>query len=603
MSQEPSGLFHEQLLAFLQEDLLRKKKEEGWDDRFDPQVRDYSDALSRAVRTSAPMPLDQIVEKYQHLFSGRGPVHLEQKILQAFSDSEMQRCGLPRLRMVRGLPRQYHQNSIAISKIKSDFSYLPALLKTAGAKAIFSLYSEYPVPRNAKVTILTWVIPDGLGDFYASIHVARVIKNAFPFLEIHLFAISEKELASVDDISIALWDGSESQLNALRGSDLILQMPTHYPKIDEIQAQVERIASDDPMPKWESVGQYGYIESDNFHPRTKAHCMGLHFLEKGVLIRKPAESFSILDLQNAGLLRWMFGQDSVSDAVVAKYRKHHRFFLGYLFSEAGIFIYLHALLKSLENDAKDVDVCFPDASRVISYFASRIDEKKDLIEKRYGVQTIALHIGAHRAESIGPHSGKTLRIFCPETIDSTDFQRLVSFSEDFVGCRGDQSFSDAVSHNKCFFYEPRDHSRFFVKDLIALGENRISSHPSAMGILRLFGKVLDHHLPPEEGEWVDEISIQRSKMIDWMQIAEEMGTYLQDPTAHAGFKKLNRIIQEEYSCNEFFIQLTQRAICHRRRPQIERAEEREINRFIRSEQSFAISVERIRHELANESFG
>lgn len=600
MVPESSGIFHERLLAFLQEDLDKKKKEEGWDDRFDPQVRDYGDSLSRAICSPAPMPLDRIIEKYQYLFAGRGPVRLEQKILQLFSDSEMRLCNAPLLKMVRGLPRQYRKDNIAVSRIKPDFSYLPALLKTASAKAFFSLYSEQPVPCDAKVSVLTWVIPDGLGDFFAAIHIARLIKKAFPFLEICLFAISEKELPESNDISVARWQGSEDQLRYLRGSDLILQTPTRYPKMDQIAAAVEAVKSDDPMPKFESAGQYGFIESDWFHPKSGAHCMGLHFLEKGVLIRPKAESFSMAEMQSEILLKWMFGQDGAGADVIAAYRKERRFFLGYLYSKTGIFIYLHALLKSLENDAKDIDVCFPDAARAISYFASRLEDKRDLVEKRYGVQRIALYIGSHMAESDKQGSGKTLRIFCPEPIGPDDFLRLMSFSEDFIGCRGDQSFSDAVSQNKCFFYDPRDHSRFFVKDLVALAENRISSYPSALTVLRLFAKLSAHHVPQQEGEWVDEIAIQRFETPDWMQIAEEMGTCLQNPKTFAGFKKLDRSIQEEYSCNEFFIHLVQRSICHRRRKQIEQMENRHVNRFIRGEESFALCIERIRHGLAGE---
>ena len=94
MSQELQT-FHDQLLLFLQEDLKKKKIEEGWDDRYDEMMRSYSNAISQAIRSSAPMPLEEIIEQHQYLFQGRGPMHLEQKLLLSFPDSEMVRFAIP----------------------------------------------------------------------------------------------------------------------------------------------------------------------------------------------------------------------------------------------------------------------------------------------------------------------------------------------------------------------------------------------------------------------------------------------------------------------------------------------------------------------------
>ena len=281
---------------------------------------------------------------------------------------------------------------------------------------------------------------------------------------------------------------------------------------------------------------------------------------------------------------------------ISQYRQKHRFFLAYLYSQAGIFVYLHALLKSLENDPKDIDLCIPDSAKILSYFEQRIEAKLDPIEKSYQIQRIVFHIGSHMAVWKLDSAGKTLRILCPDKLGSSDFQRLIAFSEEFVACRGDQSLSEAVSHNKCFFYDPRDHSRFFLKDLIALAQNRITHYPSSVEVFRLFAKVLEHHLPEEAGEWVDEIIIQQQKM-DLLEIAEAIGRHLLNPKTFAGFKKLNRILIEEHSCNEFILHLVQRAICHRYHPDIEKIEEKELACFICKEQSFSSVVDSINNKL------
>jgi hypothetical protein len=361
-------------------------------------------------------------------------------------------------------------------------------------------------------------------------------------------------------------------------------MPTYIAEIEEILSKLGGI------PCFESVGEYGFVESEWFHPRSMACSLGLHFLEMGIFIREE-KPLSVFDLENKVLLEWLF--QGRLDA--GSYRKNRRFFLSYLFSSDSIFVYLHALLKSLENDAKDIDVCMPDAARVIEYFDKN---RQNPIAKCYHVRQISLQIGSNIASIDLEPEGKTLRIFCPDRLSSNDFQRLVAFSENFVGCRGDQSLSEAVSINKCFFFDPLAHSRYFVKDLIALAENRIASHPSALGILRLFAKLLEHHLPKEEGEWLDEFSIQRQKPMDLLEIAEEMGKYLQNPEAFLGFRKLNRILIEEHSCNKFFLHLVQRAICHRRQPAVKEIESQEMDAFVLGKQSFAVTIERIRSGIS-----
>ena len=589
--------FHDQLLFFLQDDLEKKKKEEGWDDHYDEMMRSYSDAISLAIRSSAPMPLEEIIEQHRHLFQERGPMHLEQKLLHAFPDSEMSALHLKSLRMVRGLPRLYRKNQPQITKLKPNFSYLPSLKRSAAVKSLFSLYGQTVIPTDAKMTILSWVIPDGWGDYYASIEAARLIKSAFPTMEIRLIAMSDKELPAVADWDVARWDGSEKQIEWLSACDLILQMPTYYPQTDEIKAQIQALPTQG-QPKWELLGQYGSLESDLFHPGTRAHSMGLHFLERGILTRTVDPSLSVSELQNEQLSQWLFNQSAPGYEEIGQYRQTHRFFLAYFFSQPGIFVYLHALLKSLENDPKDIDLCVPDSAKILAYFEQRLAAKLDLIEKRYQVQKIVFHIGTHAAVWNMEPEGKTLRIFCPEPISSSDFQRLIVFSEEFVACRGDQSLSEVISYNKCFFYDPRDHNRFFLKDLIALAQNRIPQYPSSVEVLRLFAKVLEHNLPEDNQDWVDEIFVQQQKT-DLLEIAETMGRHLQDPKTFAGFKKLNRILLEEHSCNEFLLHLVQRAICHRRFPEIERLEEEELARFSLGKQSFSCVVNSLLAHLKN----
>jgi hypothetical protein len=595
-----NSAFHDELLYFLREDLEKKKKEDGWDDRNDEMMRSYSDAISQAIRSSGLIPLDEIIEKHRYLFEERGPMHLEQKLLNSFPDHELTALHFKPVRMIRGLPRLYRKNHPQISKLKPQFSHLPSLKRTAALKMLCSLYGKTSIPAFSKMAILSWVIPDGLGDFYASSEAVRLIKSAFPSLEVHFIVISEKELPLSPDCPAIRWDGSDSQIELLGSCDLILQMPTYYPKTNEIKARIETFRNGSGFPKWEMVGEYGFLESDWFHPRTKAHSMGLHFLERGILTRTVDPHRTGFDLSNEQLSCWLFDRCIPGSEEISQYRQKRRFFLAYLYSHSGIFVYLHAILKSLENDSKDIDLCVPDSARILAYFEQRLQSKLDPIEKGYQIGKIVFHIGSQVAVWNGDTQGKTLRILFPDSLTSSDFQQLIGLSEEFVACRGDQSLSEVVSNNKCFFYDPRDHSRYFLKDLIALAQNRIAEYASSVDVLRLFAKVLEHNLPEETGDWVDEISIQQQKM-NLLEIAETMGRHLQDPKTFAGFKKLNRILIEEYSCNEFILHLVQRAICHRRYPEIESLEEEELSRFAYGQQSFSLAANRLIDRLHWES--
>src|SRR3990167_4847459 len=134
------------------------------------------------------------------------------------------------------------------------------------------------------------------------------------------------------------------EFSGLSKRSAIVQLPTYYPHFDSM---VDKLKGMDggTMPTIESVGEYGFLESNWFHPKSHNHSMGLHFLEKGVLVRKPLEA-SWRDISNPDLLRMR--------------NPENLFYLAYLSTQIGGAIYLHALLKSLQQDDRSIDLCVPD---------------------------------------------------------------------------------------------------------------------------------------------------------------------------------------------------------------------------------------------------
>lgn len=315
------------------------------------------------------------------------------------------------------------------------------------------------------------------------------------------------------------------------------------------------------------IGKYGQLET--FHPRSGSYSMGLHFLEKGILIPKNGP----LRLEDEGLKRWMSDE--------------RHFYLADLATPIGGAIYLHALLKSLERDARDIDICVPQLDWFIEFVQNR--ENQPILVGNFGVQQIEIRFQEKSyVHSIQPE-GKKVRLFCPGPISQTDYQTLMALSGEFVGVQGDRAFSEAVSADKVYFYDGKETAKNFIKDLVALAQNRIRG--SALTVMHGIGNAFFAHLPEEEGEWVDETFFQEKE--DWITIANSIGRALQNPDAVLGFKKFNGIIAREYAANDFICRLVNRALTHKKFPKMQQIESSEMALFLSNQQSFSKTCEKL----------
>lgn len=528
----------------------------------------YSELLDLVGSSS----LSQIIENY---FGVLGPVPLEKSLMEEFPPKDFISLGLSRYypKVYRGLPRLYMKSSPFRSEIKKNFDHLPSLKKQALSKALFSLYNK--MPASGKVTILTWVMNDGLGDFVAATEVMRILKARLN-LDIHLIAlIPEKATPTLHfpPNSLILPYKDEAPLipfeafSLLAESNLILEMPTFYPHTNLIKAAL-------PHTRWEIVGEYGFVESSWFHPRSGNHCLGLHFLEKGILTRKPCVA-SWDDVQNEKLKSWKEAQN--------------HFYLAYLSTPVGGAIYLHSLLKSLENDPQNIDICVPDLGWFIAFAEKQMKMKRPILQWDMGVSVIEIYFeDKYSRIEIAPQ-GKNVRLLCPGRISQSDFRALLALSGDWVAIRGNQSFSEAVSQRKAFFYDGREHSRYFLKDFAAIAENRIGNFPSTLECIRGMLQGFLYNVSVQEGAMVDETYFQ--ELEDWPAIALRIGLALQDSDTVSGFRKLGAILTDEFSANSFLCHLVQRALCHHNHPYVEQLEASNLDKFVRGEFGFKEFVE------------
>jgi hypothetical protein len=472
--------------------------------------------------------------------------------------------------------------------VKQDFSHLPPLKRLALERFLFPLYEQHPIAphitERTKVCLFTWVLSDGWGDLIAAKEALVLLKERFPEIEFNWVALVPNQLQSANvDAAYIYYDKecpisllTPDVLKTLRSSDLILSLPTFYPHTEALMKTVQDIPSVAPLPRLICIGQYGYLESSWFHPKSGHRSMGLHLLEKGILIRKSMNpNFS--QIENKELLLSLFGMAAPGPFEIENYLNTHQFYLAYLLSPVGGAVYLHALLKSHVRDVLPIDICTPDLGWFVGHIERQKKAGKPILEGNFRVKTIDVHYEGKVYATRLADEGKKVRILCPGAISDADFRLLVRLSGEFVGVRGDQSFSEVVSANRAFFYDGALHARYFVKDLLALAENRLAPHRSALTIFRGMGKAYLHILPDDENEWVDETHFQEKE--PWVMIAHSIGNALQDPDALAGFKKFNRIIADEHSFNSFLSQLVAREITHRASDSIAQFEGRHASLF------------------------
>ena len=170
--------FHEQLLHFFQEDLQRRKEEEGWDEQIDPEIRTFSDELSRAVRDTN-YSLEKLVGLRQHLLATR-PIHLEFQLFRLFPESLMRKLQLPPLQIIRGIPRLYYKSNLSLSKLAISYADLK---KKIALRSLWFLYDQMPVPKNVRINLV--------GNLPLASMAKEIILENFPYLEVDV--LSEKE--------------------------------------------------------------------------------------------------------------------------------------------------------------------------------------------------------------------------------------------------------------------------------------------------------------------------------------------------------------------------------------------------------------------------
>ncbi|NNM43362.1 MAG: hypothetical protein HKM07_03375 [Chlamydiae bacterium] len=564
------NLFQKELHLFVEKEVQKAHPLEGISQ---PSKKKCLTALEKKDLTSS-------LEAYHEFLKERSSLQLEKLLEEDFPVDEFEKISLP-ARVIpyfyQKLPRNKNTDSGSVDEIKKNHAHLPSLKKHCIDKALLYLYENLHISMDKKVVILTWVMSDGLGDYVAQYEACKILKKALPEVDFYTVSLlsssvrkqnllfSEKAhhiyYKSEEDLHFSSFPQEVTHL--LKASDLVLQIPTFYPHWNDLVKEYGR-------GSFETLGEYGFVNSHWAHPSApKMRCMGLHFLEKGIFIKDmPVNPWDHIPSRLHSVL--------IKDGSVQEYLEKNIFVFAYLISFSGTYVFLHLLLSYFDSQEKDLDLGVTNLRWFLDLVKKGIFPFSD-----YGLKEVVFCFEEEEYSHIVGSNGKKLRIIDLSPLSLEESQVLCSMSWEIMACRGDQSFSEAVSANKLYFYDPPTHARPFLQDLIELAKNTIQEFPSSISFLEGFLQVTD-----------EAHDLEKCK-----KLGKFLGKLLQNERTKKGIYKLSQTIQERYTVNSLLPALVKRALLHKSNPNIKEKEDYWIQKFLAQEISLSFCLQKIQEFL------
>lgn len=558
--------FEEELSLFLQNTLEDLSDFEGV---VQPKKNKLQSLISEGGKD-----LSSLAQTYSDFIEERKELNVEEILHSQIKTEEFVAVNVPPYAMPHLYQRlpSINGDGKSLDEIKRPFTNLAILKRHIIDKALLSLYETASFPKDKRITLFTYVMEDGLGDYIAQRHALSILKEEFADIQCIVLAPSqyklhmqECELGSL----VHYYDSkehlhfthfSEDICRALAEASFLLQIPTFYPYFDQLLEKYE-------INEHQTIGEYGFIDSFWAHPmKTDTCCMGLHFLERGIFIKQMP---SLEGIKLSGdVKRKLFGCLPLNE-----YRNKKNFAFAYLKTLKGMRVFLHMALTYFSTDEKDLDIAFIDLHDLLLLIK----------EGQFGIDEYKikeLRISTKDKNYLIPMNseGKIVRFIELGPLSSDDTKALIVLSQKLVGCRGDQSFSEVVSASCCFFYDGAPHAGPFLQDLAEIAKSRLQEFPKAIAFIEGFIKAF-HFKDGKDG---------------LEEIGKELGTFLLDPGTSQGLMLLNEILQTEYCFNKTLSQIIKRRLLHAQHPEVARNEENLIKEFIDEKESFTSIFERLR---------
>lgn len=370
----------------------------------------------------------------------------------------------------------------------------PGWLFFAFRKLLQPLYLNYVTKRKGSVYFLSTISSDGMGDFIALQKCAELFRKSTPDFKVKIAYTVQRILPEWptnletyifydrEYLIEQIVEGKElpdykSELKSLEND--IANNLKNYEEIkakspfaaqaieeyhEELQNKAKMLKTNDGLKQ---LGMQFYQELIEARAIVNIS-LALNTFENPLLSGKSiyfSETGNFQGIQYAEKLNWYsMGLLPVEEGIFLK--KHpmelekKAFYLSYIttISNAKLcYIYLICNLQKIE--AKDIEIILLPLK----------EEELDRLDLAYlgslGISQIAVD---ESTKKISEHPGKTLFLKQLLPIDYHKFIELMVQSQNPVGCTGDLSLSEAISHNKHPFYEMREHKTETIDALIGI---------------------------------------------------------------------------------------------------------------------------------------
>ncbi len=480
---------------------------------------------------------------------------MEELLSSLLSPDEAQKLGIPLTcfpPFIESLPQ------------KESFSHLPSLKRLYLEKALCHLYKSFPLKHIVNVTLFTWVIGDGLGDFSAQIETAKALLSdsmnvclislhpdrmplSSPF-EIPHFLIPYQEDSN------GTWDNIppvKIPQDALTRAHVILQIPTYFPHTKKVLDPI--LQNSKHRPSYELIGEGGWGDTPRFSPTSGSRALGLRSWEKGLFFPK----ISLLKpfLQDAYL------QTALEKATPSK------ICLGYIRNPDKCLLLAKTFLIQMQEDPSDLTLClFP-----IEPLIANLPSFSPFLKKQ-GVQKVIIYYEGHQSHILLQEKGKTLTLIQTKKLQREDYQSLLLQSDCLVGCRGDGSLSETLSAGKLPFFDFPPHKKPLLEGLLSIAHHKLSSSHET-------SKYIQEFLTEKPDPYI-------------------LGSLVKNPNTLLGFLELYPFLQEYYSVEDFLKNLTHRAAYHHFHPEMALLEKQILDPFFFGEKKAFQSLQEIQNELS-----
>ena len=445
-----------------------------------------------------------------------------------------------------------------------SFSHLPSLKRVYLEKALCHLYKSFPLRHTVNVTLFTWVIGDGLGDFSAQIETAKALLS--DSMNICLISLHPDRmplsapslnaphfLIPYQEDSNGTWDDIppvKIPQEALAKAHVILQIPTYFPHTKKILEPL--LQNPKHRPSYELIGEGGWGDTPRFSPTSGSRALGLRSWEKGLFFPKIP------------LLKPLL-QDTYLQTVLAK-APSSKICLGYIRNPDKCLLLAQTFLIQMQEDLSDLTLCLFPIEPLIAELPSLFP-----FLKKQGIQKVIIYYEGHQSHILLQEKGKILTLVQTKKLQREDYQSLLRQSDCLAGCRGDGSLSETLSAGKLPFFDFPPHKRPLLEGLLSITSHKLSStHETSRYIQEFLTEKPDPHI---------------------------LGTLAKNPNTLLGFLELYPFLQEYYSAEDFIKNLTHRAAYHHFHPGMTILEKQILDPFFFGEKSACQALQEIQNEL------